>query len=50
MNQLVNYWRKNYLLSLQEFREAKMRGQEPCVKTENVVILKDKGVKRMFAK
>ena len=50
LNQFVIHWRKEYLLSLHEFRTANVKGQGSCVRIGDVVILKDESVKRVFWK
>jgi len=48
--QLINCWRKDYLLNLREFRGSKVKNQQPVVNVGDVVILKDDSVKRVFWK
>jgi len=48
LNQFVNCWRKDYLLSLQEFRAARLKGQGPSIKVGDIVILKNESSKRIF--
>jgi len=50
LNQIVNSWRKDYLLSLREVRSSKLSGSGSVVQVGDVVILKDKHVKRAFWK
>lgn len=46
----MNCWRKDYLLSLLEFRGTKCKDQRSCIKTGGIVILKDENIKRVFWK
>ena len=50
LNQIINCWRKDYLLSLREVRGAKQAGSGHVVQVGDVVILKDESVKRAFWK
>jgi len=43
-------WRKDYLLSLREVRNANRTGSSPAIKVGNIVILKDESIKRLFWK
>ena len=48
LTQLINYWRKDYLLNLRPFRGAQLKGQRPVINVGDVVILKDDNAKRVF--
>lgn len=50
LTQLINCWRKDYLLNLREFRGSKLKNQQCAVNVGDVVILKDDNVKRVFWK
>jgi len=50
LNQIINSWRKDYLLSLREVRSSKLSGSGSVVQVGDVVILKDEHVKRVFWK
>ena len=50
LNQLVSRWRKEYLLSLREYRGVQLKRQGPSIKVGDVVILKDENTVRNFWK
>ena len=50
LSQLVNRWRKEYLLSLREYRGAQLKGQGCSINIGDVVIIKDESVARNFWK
>ena len=50
LNQIINSWRKDYLLSLREVRTSKLSGSGSSVRVGDVVILKDEHIKRAFWK
>ena len=50
LSQLVNHWRKEYLLSLREYRGAQLKGQGCSINIGDVVIIKDESVARNFWK
>ena len=50
LNQLVSRWRKEYLLSLREYRGVQLKHQGPSIKVGDVVILKDENTVRNFWK
>ena len=50
LTQLTNCWRKDYLLSLREYRAVKGNSQGPSVRIDDIVIVKDDNTKRIFWK
>ena len=47
LNQIINSWRRDYLLSLHEVQSSKLSGSGSAVQVD-VVILQDEHVKRAF--
>jgi len=50
LNQIISCWRKDYLLSLREVRNANRTVSSPAIKVGDIVILKDESIKRLFWK
>ena len=50
LTQLTNCWRKDYLLSLREYRAVKGNSQGPSIRIGDIVIVKDDNTKRIFWK